>query len=114
MRARTDDGFEIERRNVGEGWQAIVERLHGDLLALDPDCQVAQIKEKFGGLRYYINISEGVEDETQRKMYALTYEAEADSMSTCEVCGQPGRPSTARFWIKTVCSDHAGDQGFKR
>jgi hypothetical protein len=98
--------FETERRNVGQGWWPIVDKLHQDLLALDPDYQVAQIKEKFGELRYYIYISEGIDGETQQKMDALTAVAEERSLTVCEKCGAPGKPDTSRWWLKTTCEAH--------
>ena len=39
---------------VDEGWYLIVADCDRDLTAINPDYQILQIKEKFGGLRYYI------------------------------------------------------------
>lgn len=36
-----------------DSWLPVIEKLHKDLLAIDPDYRVAQVKEKFGRLRYY-------------------------------------------------------------
>lgn len=100
------DEFERERRHVGSGWQALIDRLHKDLLALDPNYQVTQIKEKFGGLRYYIATSEDLDADTQWQMQALTHAAEEQSLTICEACGEPGKPTSARMWIKTYCDEH--------
>lgn len=108
------DDFEIERRNVGDGWQDIVVQLHWDLFALDPNYQVTQIKEKFGGLRYYIEISEGIEPETQRRMHELTYRAEEQSLKTCQVCGAPGKLDGSRWWLRTLCKAHTGTAPFTK
>jgi hypothetical protein len=53
------------------------------------------VKEKFGGLRFYMTCDT---DE----IFNLIQEAEALSYKTCEVCGKPGeeRPSS---WIHTLC-----------
>lgn len=39
--------------DIDDNWLPIVEKLHKDLLKIDPDYVVAQVKEKFGSLRYY-------------------------------------------------------------
>ena len=43
-------GFEC-----GDGWEPLIRRLCGDLRKIGPeaDFRVAQVKEKFGGLRFY-------------------------------------------------------------
>lgn len=41
--------------DVGEAWVPIIERLNRDLLNMDPDYRVIQVKEKFGELRYYFD-----------------------------------------------------------
>ncbi len=41
----------------GPGWFPLIARLHTDLLELDPNYVVLQIKEKFAGLRYYAGTS---------------------------------------------------------
>ena len=69
--------------SIHNGWLSLVERLIVDLIALgwDRDCQ--QIKEKFGGLRFYIGAST---PEVRARIYA----AEEEARVTCAVCGAPG------------------------
>ena len=55
----------------------------------------AQVKEKFGGLRFYVDNS----DDYVRGVIAM---AESMSYRTCEDCGAPGKQS-GKGWIKTVC-----------
>ena len=59
--------------------------------------KAVQVKEKFGGLRFYMTC------ETD-EIYELIEKAEALSCKTCEVCGEDGtrRPTS---WIKTLCDD---------
>lgn len=59
---------------------------------------IRQIKEKFGGLRFYVSCSN---DEIHN------YIAFAEQMSyrTCEVCGAPGERRSGN-WIKTLCDHH--------
>jgi hypothetical protein len=54
-----------------------------------------QIKEKFGGLRVYLN------GETP-EMTAAIIEAERKSFETCEQCGAPGKLRRGG-WISTLC-----------
>jgi len=54
-----------------------------------------QVKEKFGGLRFYVGAAT---DE----VFAAIDEAEARSVRTCETCGRPGR-QTGAGWIVTIC-----------
>ena len=58
---------------------------------------VGQIKEKFGGLRFYVD--GGLSPEHQG-MVAL---AEALSYRICETCGAPGEPRTNIGRIRTLC-----------
>lgn len=59
---------------------------------------VAQIKEKFGGLRFYY-------DGGDEYISGLVRMAESWAGQSCETCGAPGSP-TSGGWIKTLCSAH--------
>lgn len=39
--------------DIPDEWLPVIEHLHKDLLEIDPYYTVAQVKEKFGGLRFY-------------------------------------------------------------
>lgn len=65
---------------------------------------VAQVKEKFGGLRFYYDGG----DEAIREYVSM---AEAMSYITCEECGAPGSRSDGG-WIKVVCYEHGGKDIF--
>ena len=82
---------------VGPGWHPILERLHDQILAIDPDYSVVQVKEKFGGLRVYL-LSEPL------PVIDLVSAAEAESLRTCERCGQPGTQQPG-YWIRTLCAE---------
>lgn len=81
-----------------EGWQEIVNSLYDDLVGLGWDKTILQIKEKFGGLRFYI-------DNGDDCMWHRIFEAEAQSFKTCILCGKPGAP-TGPGWILTLCEEH--------
>jgi hypothetical protein len=84
--------------SVGEGWHKLVDELIDDLFELGWDGSLHQIKEKFGGLRFYIG---GGDDRIHERIYR----AEAESLRTCESCGKPGKPTTSG-WVRTLCESH--------
>ena len=84
---------------TGPGWFTIIENLIVDLVMLGWDKRLCQVKEKFGGLRFYI---EGGTDA----IFARIAEAERLSGKTCEVCGEPGTLSGVS-WYKTACEAHS-------
>ena len=74
---------------VGEGWLPLLEKLINELIALGWDRRLAQVKEKLGGLRFYIGGG-------TPPMFEAIRRAEARSLRTCELCGAPGRLNKAR------------------
>lgn len=99
---------------VGPGWWPILESLCGRINShvewkqnqLEkyqrgegcPDVIVSQIKEKFGGLRFYYDGG----DDTVDGMVRM---AESWAAQTCEECGKPGTMRTGG-WIRTLCDEH--------
>lgn len=99
--------FETERLNVGPGWQDLITQLHLKLSEVDPDYKIIQIKEKFGGLRYYCEFSGGLTFEQFEYAQAAVRKTEQESEETCEECGARGR--TSRWggnWYRTLCKEH--------
>lgn len=90
-----------------DGWFRIIYELSAELEELIKrlrsdernDYYAVQVKEKFGTLRFYMNM------ETEEMSRAIR-EAEGRSASACEVCGWPG---TLRGggWLKTLCDAYA-------
>ena len=93
--------------HVNHGWKDLVNELHQKVLEIDPDVKVVQVKEKFGGLRYYYE-----SDLSRRKeIDALVNVYESKSYRTCEVCGAPGELRNDRLWLHTLCDEHiSGDK----
>lgn len=85
--------------SIGKGWYSIVRELIYDLINLGWDKQVVQVKEKFGGLRFYIN-------DGNKEIYDRILEAEKLSHETCEICGQQGEIRTDIGWYSTLCNEH--------
>lgn len=97
--------FEIEKSNVGPGWQTIISDLHTSLSSLLPNYKVVQIKEKFGVLRYYFSSGSGASPDSIKAAYELVSNAEKKSTHTCENCGSTDDDVTTRGdgWIRTLC-----------
>lgn len=87
---------------VGGGWGGIVERLYN---ALDKhNVAVWQVKEKFGGLRFYVG-------SATEHIHQMIEEAEAESVKTCELCGRAGKQIDQNGWVTTRCEECAdGDK----
>lgn len=62
---------------------------------------VAQIKEKFGGLRFYY-------DGGDAHISGMVRMAEAWADSICEECGSPGKRRSGG-WIRTLCDHHEAE-----
>ena len=91
--------------DCGKGWYPLVVETDQKLAALDPGYEVHQIKEKFGGLRYYHQFV--TEDSDHEAGWKIEQEAENRSFTICETCGAPGKTRPCG-WIKTLCDEHAG------
>ena len=84
--------------DIEEGWYPLVKELIEDLIELGWDKQICQVKEKFGGLRFYIN---GGSDEIFKRIV----KAENDSYNICEVTGTEGKLRTDIGWYRTLCDE---------
>lgn len=123
---------------VGEGWKDLVRRTFAKFREREEQSffwweriQVAQIKEKFGLLRIYIdfpsdwyfdNVIRGdKEDELNKDVEDFIAELETYSGTICEMCGKSKyddptvetRSSFASSWIKTLCQS-CRDQRFTK
>jgi hypothetical protein len=99
---------------IGEGWWPIIESLcsniqsHTDWWNKNRETRpvveqvvVAQIKEKFGGLRFYYD---GGDDQIS----GMVRMAEAWASHACEECGAPGTAG-GKGWIRTLCPTHRAE-----
>lgn len=84
-------------------WVSFADRKERPIPEPVPQVVAIQVKEKFGGLRFYYN---GGDDYIR----GLVSMAESMSYVTCETCGNPGK-STKGGWIQTLCKEHGGDDG---
>lgn len=94
---------------VGKGWEKIVRDLVEAIEAVAPGrVAYAQVKEKFGGLRFYWDPAydeagrSRLSPEEDTRIQTLVKEAEARAWKTCEDCGEPGR-RRGEGWLVTLC-----------
>ncbi|MBE5488598.1 hypothetical protein E3G71_001099 [Mycobacteroides abscessus] len=98
--------------SCSRGWYPIISQLDEALAAIDPAYELHQVKEKFGGLRYYFGASESISDADHDRMRALVREAEARCAEACELCGEPGEMhTTPHGWYRTLCAACATAEG---
>lgn len=93
---------------VGKGWYPIIEQLCASIQRhidfknkteeVCPQVVVEQIKEKFGGLRFYYYGGDDYID-------GLVSMAESWADSSCEECGARGK-RRGGGWIRTLCEEH--------
>ena len=106
---------------IGEGWWPIVEVLcshiqqHIDWInfninkyperGVEPVEQVvvAQIKEKFGSLRFYY-------DGGDAYVRGLVEMAESWAGRSCEICGERGTRGDNNGWVSTLCPTHRAER----
>ena len=96
---------------VGSGWWPIIERLCNNIqnyidwqVKNNKDCSqvvVEQIKEKFGGLRFYYQGGD-------EYINGLVTMAESWAAHSCETCGAPGERRSGG-WIRTLCDHHEAE-----
>jgi len=99
-----DDGWYDIIDTLCEAIQQRVQFINGQRILVKPTlvptkqsaliCEAAQVKEKFGGLRFY---TDGGDDFIN----GLISMAESISYMTCEICGSKGKPEGR--WVKTLC-----------
>jgi hypothetical protein len=84
---------------VREGWLQLVHDLINELVESGWDKKILQVKEKFGGLRFYTLALTEQQHEIVRKYEDLSY-------VTCEICGKSGETRGHR-WLETLCEEHS-------
>lgn len=101
--------------DVGDGWYKIIDILCGQIqhhidwaqeqkekYGRGEGCSqvvAVQVKEKFGGLRFYYD---GGDD----MIYGMVRMAESWAANTCEVCGEKGELRNDHNWLYTACDNH--------
>ena len=87
--------------HIQEGWYEIVTNIIDELLSLGWNKRIAQVKEKFGGLRFYVET-----DDIPEGGWDVIDKYEKKSRSICEKCGGEGVLRSGK-WLRTLCDEHS-------
>lgn len=92
----------------GDGWFMLIDQLSQHIDSYRdsnnvPPVTVTQVKEKFGGLRFYITGGDNFVD-------GLIAFAETLSYKICENCGTTFNVGKTSGWIQVLCQDCAKKQ----
>ena len=91
---------------TGPGWTNPIWEMHRRLMWVDSGVQYAQIKEKWGGLRVYLEHSNTRSQVATDIMDDIIESAERQCARLCEVCGAAGEQRHNGGWYKTLCDQH--------
>lgn len=93
--------------STNPGWYPLVEKLLLDFRALPQEdglVRTNQIKEKFGGLRVYVEVSGS--DDFKERVRDMIEQAEKEASLTCEFCSNTGVLRTPG-WMRVTCEKHS-------
>ena len=104
--------FDLFGIECGDGWkslyQPIIDYINSyNNIRDDSFIHIDQIKEKFGGLRFYWG-AENVDKDTIDKLREMVDDAEAKSWTVCEECGSEEEVGILNTgWVYTRCRECA-------
>ena len=94
--------------DVDEGWYQLVIDCDRELTGVDPKYQIYQVKEKFGGLRFYTKPSNMDDKHTLIRIGEIISKYEDIASKTCSATGKPGvLMKSIGGWCKTLNPKHA-------
>lgn len=88
---------------IHEGWYELVEPLIS--FVEENGGTVLDVKEKFGGLRFYYSEPENYDEDVWNDFERMVNQAEQDSLVTCEYTGKSGKIRKINGWLKCVCDE---------
>jgi hypothetical protein len=99
-----------KRIHCGPGWHDLILECHLQLMMVDPDYRIFQIKEKYGELRFYAH-----SDDPWKKTIIdyIIEKYEVRSTSICEMTGLPGVLMKNGSWYKTLNPENA-PEGYEK
>ena len=95
-----------------DGWKGLyqpvidyINKYNEEHRGTDSFITILQIKEKYGGLRFYWN-AENIPQEICAELTNMIHEAETESYKVCEFCGTRDKVGiTVDGWYTTICED---------
>ena len=100
--------------SVGDGWYDLIKSLSETLSRLKIDIRVEQVKEKFGGLRFYYTVQDYNDENHLGMSHGASRMAEEMSFSVCERCGDNAKHRNSKKWLKTLCDECYTEERAKR
>lgn len=91
---------------IGPGWHDLIVDILDKARELDFKIKLDQVKEKFGGLRFYWSVPEDFDydEDDLDELRDVTQEKESESFEVCESCGTEEDVETkGDGWVKTYC-----------
>lgn len=93
--------------SLGDGWNTLIDALCSHLqFNTDknnyPQVRVTQLKEKFGGMRFYVEIDGGTSEQCAA-IHSVIHFAESYSYRVCETCGTTKNVGLTTGWLLTIC-----------
>lgn len=88
------------------GWTGLLVGLRQRLNDLDVDVHVDQVKEKFGGLRFYYSTDDDVSQTIVRIIDNWVEGAETASFLLCYLCGAGVTHQGSGYWVRYFCANH--------
>ena len=96
--------------DVDEGWYQLVIDCDKELTEVDPNYQIYQVKEKFGGLRYYTKQSNPDDKAMSERIAGIIAKYEDIASKTCSATGEPGvLMKSIGGWYKTLNPEYAAE-----
>ena len=98
--------------DCGQGWHGIIHDIDKELSSIDPDYTIQQIKEKFGGLRFYFMMNTE-NTELHENIQKLIDIAEDKSYDTCQITGKVGKLCKKGRYYMTLSEEARNSHGFE-
>lgn len=104
--------------NVGEidlmaqdatGWAGMLYALRNYLETLSQSIHVDQVKEKFGGLRFYFHVETDIDSDDFNGIQDAVDAIESMSYTTCYVCPSRATHQGEGYWVRWFCDEHDTD-----
>lgn len=107
-----DGGYdrELAKASVGKGWAGLIDEVFDAKESMNlANVKIVQVKEKYAGLRIYIDGYEMDKNHPVYKFEQLIHNVGERSYKICEECGKPGMVR-GTGWIFTACDEHSRGQ----
>lgn len=93
---------------LNNGWLELVKNCIEELITVGWNKEILQVKEKFAGLRFYIN-------EGNYDIFSIIEKYEELASNTCEICGTTENVAVrGGGWLVALCDTHAQEREDKR